>query len=235
MVDKKNTSESNTGYSSGRLAKIVIPVVVLLALLFIGGVVLLIMSDDSSGRKDRMRTLTLLNPPPPPKIKEKPPEPEIKKEEIIEPEPEPETPEDMDDTPQDESQSVDDLLGLDSDATGTDSFGLKAKKGGHSILGSGDGQFRWYTAMIQKEISETVRKYLEDNGGLPETELKALVKVEIDEDGKVIDYKLLRSSGDKRMDQAIITALASADVHEMPPLDMPRSLKFRITSKGKAS
>ncbi|MBU1172207.1 MAG: TonB C-terminal domain-containing protein [Proteobacteria bacterium] len=234
MTDKMNKIKSNSSVSSSKVAKIVIPVIVLLALLFIGGVVMLVMSDDS-GKKDRMRTLTLLNPPPPRKIKEKPSEPEIKKEEIIEQVPEPETPDEMDNAPEDESQSVDDLLGLDSDATGSDSFGLKAKKGGHSILGNGDAQFRWYTSMIQKEISETVRKYLEDNGGLPETELKALVKVEIDDDGRVIDYKLLRSSGDRRMDQAIMTALASAEVHEMPPLDMPRALKFRITSKGKTS
>ncbi|GAB6095200.1 hypothetical protein JCM14469_14520 [Desulfatiferula olefinivorans] len=225
--------DDDTRAASKNLAKIVIPLVILVALLFIAGIVALIMSDDGGDRRERARMVTLLKPPPPPEIKEKPPEPEMKKEEIIEPEPEPDQ-DQPEDAPDDEGKSVDDLLGLDSDATGSDDFGLKAKKGGHSLVGGGDGRFHWYTAMIQKEISDTVRNYLEKNGGLPETELKALVKVVIDDTGKVVDYALLASSGDERMDRAIMKALATAAIEEMPPLDMPRALKFRITSKGRA-
>ncbi len=214
--------------------KIIVGVAVGVLILIIAGLVILAMQGDSGNRKKRIQSITLL-PPPPPKVQEKPPEPEVKKEEVVEEIPEPEEQDQPEESP-DETKAIDDQLGVDSDASGADGFGLRAKKGGRSILsGDGsDGQFRWYTAMVQKEISDRVRDHLEKNGGIPEGELKALVRVELDEDGRVVKYALLKSSGNARMDAAILKSLAGAGFDDMPPQDMPRALRFRILSKGKA-
>lgn len=228
MPVKKNKASENS-------TKIIVAIVVAVALLVVFGLVMLAMKGDSSNRKNRIQSITLL-PPPPPKIQEKPPEPEIKKEEVIEEIPEPEDQDQPDDAADDEAKAIDDQLGVDSDATGADGFGLRSKKGGRSLLSGdgGDGRFRWYTSMVQKEISERVREYLDKNGGIPEGELKALVKVELDDDGRITEYRILKSSGDRRMDDAIVKALAGGAFDELPPFDMPKALKFRISSKGKA-
>jgi protein TonB len=224
------------GAASKKSSKIIVTVAITVAVLLIVGMIMLAMKGDSSNRKNRVQSITLLKPPPPPKIQEKPPEPEIKKEEIIEELPEPEEQDQPDDASDDDAKAIDDQLGLDSDATGADGFGLRSKKGGRSLLSGdgGDGRFKWYTAMVQKEISERVREYLDKNGGIPDGDLKALVKVELDDDGRIVEYKLLKSSGNQRMDAAILKALAGAGFDDIPPYDMPKALKFRVLSKGKA-
>jgi len=135
---------------------------------------------------------------------------------------------------EDDAPPIDDLLGLDADGSGgMDGFGLKAKKGGRSLIGGDHGRrFAWYTAMIQKEINEQVREYLDENGGIPEGNLKAHVKIQLDESGQVILYKIIRTSGDKRMDDAVQGALAALSIREIPPMDMPRVMKFKISSQG---
>jgi len=246
----------NKGTSSTSAAKIVIPVVALIAVSVIVSMLIMAMSGDKKvRRKSEVRSVTLVKPPPPPKIKEKLPEPEIEKEEIVknedmkqqivemEPEPlaGPDKPEEASD---DDTKAMDDQLGVDADGSGgADGFGLRSKKGGRSILsgggggggsGNGNGRFGWYTSMVQKTISDTVREFLEKNGGIPDGELKALVRVELDDNGRIINYKLLRSSGNQRMDSAILKALASTGFDEIPPFDMPRALRFRVSSRGKA-
>jgi len=246
----------NKGTSSTSAAKIVIPVVALIAVSVIVSMLIMAMSGDKKVRRQsEVRSVTLVKPPPPPpKIKEKPPEPEIEKEEIVkaedmkqqivEMEPEPLAgPDKPDEASDDDTKATDDQLGVDADGSGgADGFGLRAKKGGRSILsggggggsGNGSGRFGWYTSMVQKTISDTVRDFLEKNGGIPEGELKALVRVELDDNGRIINYKLLRSSGNQRMDSAILKALASTGFDEIPPFDMPRALRFRVSSRGKA-
>lgn len=206
------------------------------ALMFMGmGVFILkmLLSEDTHRRRRALKMVQLVKPPPPPKIKEKPPEPEIKKEEIIEPEPQETPPEDMSDV-EDDTPPIDDLLGLDADGSGgMDGFGLKAKKGGRSLIG-GDAsrRFAWYTTMVQKQINEEVRTYLDENGGIPEGNLKTHVKIQLDDEGRILVYKIVRESGNQRMDDAVLGALAALHLREMPPMDMPKVMKFRISSKG---
>jgi outer membrane biosynthesis protein TonB len=208
----------------------------IVAVMFMGMgvfIIKMLLSEDTQNRKRALKMVQLVKPPPPPKIKEQPPEPEIKKEEIIEPEPEETPPEDVSEM-EDDAPPIDDLLGLDADGSGgMDGFGLKAKKGGRSLIGGDQGRrFAWYTAMIQKEINEQVREYLDENGGIPEGNLKAHVKIQLDESGQVILYKIIRTSGDKRMDDAVQGALAALSIREIPPMDMPRVMKFKISSQG---
>lgn len=227
-----------TTHSKKRTTKktiwVISAIVAVVFMLFALWIVKMLLSDDTARKQRRLQTVTLVKPPPPPKIKEKPPEPEIKKEEIVEPEPEEMPPEESDAAAEDDTPPMDDLLGLDADGSGAgDGFGLKAKKGGRSLIG-GDAsrRFAWYTSLVQKAITERVRAVMDENGGIPEGDLKAYVRIEMDTNGRIIRFELIRKSGDKRMDEAVRIALASADIDEMPPMDMPKILKFRISSKG---
>ncbi len=208
--------------------------VVAVFLTVIGVILALLFSDDALHRPRPIQTVTLVKPPPP-KIKEKPPEPEpVKKDEIIEPEIEETPPEDNNPSEQDDAKPIDDLLGLDADGGGgTDGFGLKAKKGGRSIIGGNlSNQFGWYTTLVQQELNQLVREHMDRNGGIPEGNLKAMVKIRLNPDGRILAYTIVRPSGNKRMDEAVRMALKSAGISELPPSDMPLVLKFRITSQG---
>ncbi|MEA1947445.1 MAG: TonB family protein [Thermodesulfobacteriota bacterium] len=201
-------------------------------------IIKLLLSDDSQKRKRQVQMVALLKPPPP-KIKEKPPEPEIKKkEEIIEPEPEETPPEDMEDTGEEDMPEGDEL-GLDAEgSSGSDNFGLKGKKGGRALIGGGLSEkslirkYSWYIRLIQDEIRKTVKTYLEQNGGIPEGNLKTLVKIILDETGNIVDFSIFGSSGNHRMDNAVKEALKMARVNDPPPKRMPKVIELKITSKG---
>jgi TonB family protein len=196
----------------------------------------MLLTDDGQKRRRQVQTVTLLKPPPPPKIKEKPPEPEVKKEDkIIEPEVEELPQDDLEDQAEDDA-SMDDELGLDSDGSaGSDGFGLKAKKGGRSLIGGSSsllGKYAWYTQIIQTEIRKKVDAYMERNGGLPEGELQTFVQLLLDDEGNIVSYRLYHSSGNPDMDAAVEEALRLTKISEPPPAGMPREMKVKISSKG---
>lgn len=198
-----------------------------------------LLKDDGVRRQRRIQMVTVVKPPPPPKVKEKPPEPEIKKqEEIVEPEPEETPPEPTEDQSQDDAPPGEDLA-LDADGTaGSDGFGLQAKKGGRSLIGgSGSGaslmrRYAWYTRIIQDELRKRMNRIMEENGGIPDGDLKALIQIKLDAFGKIVDYSLARSSGNPKMDDAVVNALKLATISEPPPKGMPRTLKLKISAKG---
>ncbi len=198
-------------------------------------VVKAMISDDGSRRKRPVQMVTLLKPPPPPKIEEKPPEPEIeKKEEIIEPEPvQPDEPEQASDEP-----PPGDNLGLDADGTaGSDAFGLVGKKGGRALLAGSDDRtlmqrYAWYTRMIQEEIRKKINAYMTSNGGVPEGDHKALVQIQMDGFGRIIDFELNESSGNMNVDTALKETLLAVKVSETPPEGMPKSIRLKISSRG---
>ena len=95
---------------------IIMSVSIIVSLMFLGicfGAVKLFLSDDGSKRKRQISMITLVKPPPP-KIKEKPPEPEIKKEEIIETQMEEPEPEAINDEMAEDDIASGDDLGLDA-------------------------------------------------------------------------------------------------------------------------
>ncbi len=199
----------------------------------------ILISDNGQKRKRQIQMVTLLKPPPPPKIKEKPPEPEIKKkEEVMEQKVDEPEPEEMPDEASDEAPPGEDL-GLDGDGTaGSDGFGLRAKKGGRPLIGGGQGsksllrKYGWYTHILQEEIRKEVRKHLDQNGGIPEGKLTAIVRIVIDGQGVISDYAIVGSSGNHDMDKAVKAALGVARIEEPPPRGMPKALKLKISSKG---
>jgi TonB family protein len=203
--------------------------VVLLAVVF---VVTLLLTDEGPKKKRDPQTVTLLKPPPPEEIKEKPPE-EIKKEETVQTVTEMKQEGPQDNTPEGKE------LGVDADgAAGGDAFGLMGKKGGRALV-SGDGagaalmrKFGWYTNMIQDEIRKQVKNHLDKNGGIPKGKLQALVRVVIDDGGRIMDYQITGPSGHAKMDEAVKVTLGAIRVSQPPPDGMPRAMTVRITSQG---
>jgi TonB family protein len=201
------------------------------------------LSDDSPHKKSSPIMVTLMKPPPPPQIKEKPPEPEqLKqppKEEIFTPTPEDSNPGlDKDNTP------AGDSLGVDAEGTaGGDAFGLVGKKGGRSLLAGEGGsggmgrlslliKFAGYAHTVEAEIRKKVMKRLDQDGGIPKGKLQAGVRVRLDGSGAVVDYKIIGSSGNRKMDEAVKQALSDTKLSEPPPDGMPRTMIIKISSQG---
>ena len=109
------------------------------------GVVLLVkdMLQKSPPPKPRMQMVTLFVPPPP--RFEKPPEPEIQKQDV-------KMQDVVEQTPEAPPPGND--LGVDADGNGADSFGLKARKGGRGLLDG--GPFGWYAARLDADIQEHI-------------------------------------------------------------------------------
>lgn len=233
MSDKKIKKKSLVSWGLAALLAILVGAAVY--------IIMTVLSEDSPRKKRDVAVVTLLKPPPVP-VKEKLPEPErikevVKKEEIISPVPgptdEPRNAE-SDDTPAGEN------LSLDAEGTaGSDGFGLGAKKGGRSLLaGGGDGmgrlsmmsKFGWYNHIVETEIRKVVMKFLDERGGMPKGKLQAVVRVSLDNKGSVVQYKIIGSSGNHKMDDAVIKSLVNIRISEPPPEGMPRTMNIRVTS-----
>lgn len=220
---------------------------VLIAVLIVlagGGVYLVktVLSEDEPRRKNTTATVTLVKLPPP-AIKEKPPEPEPvkveKKEELIDPGPQQQSqnPQNADS----DNAPAGDKLGVDAEGgAGSDGFGLVGKKGGRSILAGGGGfgkssllnKFSGYAQIVQTEVKKKVMKRLDEQGGIPKGKLQAVIRVSMDGDGVIIDYRIIGSSGNNRMDDAVVHALRSLRISESPPDGMPRTMDIKISCQG---
>ncbi len=82
------------------------------------------------------------------------------------------------------------------------------------------------------EIRKEVQRHFDQNGGMPEGTHRALVKIVLNDQGVVVDFEIIDSSGDQEMDKAVKEALKTAKVREPPPEGMPRAMKLKISSKG---
>ena len=231
----------------GNFRNWLVPGIVVLVLLT--GVLFLVkvfLAPDSGHRKNPV-AVTLLKPPPPPEQKEKPPEPERPKEQpkenIVTPNEaqQQNQPDQNDDSPPPGAD-----LGVDADATGSgsDGFGLLSKKGARAItLGSGGPggpgsrlslltKYGWYTSKIQDEIKQQMRKRLHQNGGTPKGKYQATVHIVLDSQGEVLNYRIVASSGNDKIDDAIKLSLPGMRVSQPPPEGMPRSMTVRVSSQG---
>jgi hypothetical protein len=206
--------------------------VALVFMVGVGIVLKALISDDGQKRKRQIQMVTPGNPPPPHKIKEKPPEPEVKKEEeIIEPEVEEEIPEETEQQAESDVPPGDEL-GLDADgAAGSDGFGLRAKKGGRALIGGGGkSQYAWYTNMVVREFEKMVNDVVQNNGGCPDGKFKAVVAIKLDDRGRVVWHWRISSSGTEHVDEAIAEALSAARVSEPVPRGMPKKMRLTICS-----
>lgn len=175
-------------------------------------------------KQKKIQPITLLKPPPPPPPppKQEPPpeEPEIE-EKIEEPEPEPENLPDVSDEAPAES------LGLDAEGgAGSDGFGLAARKGGRGLLAGNPNA--WFAGVVKNSVLDA----LMERDELRRRAYSAYISLWLDLDGTVLRYKLNRSSGDKRTDEAILAVLANLHrIGEAPPVGMKQPVKLKITSR----
>ena len=203
------------------------------AMVIVGAVVVLakmVLWNDEPHRQRHIQTVMLMTPPPPPKVTETPPPPEMQKEEVVETEPQeaPDAGNDADDAP------PGDQLGLDADGSaGGDAFGLAARKGGRSLIGgNGEDPYAWYQTLLTSEIQKVVNKLMQESGGVPKGDVRALVRVVIDDDGRFVDHQLLRSSGVSALDEAVQAAFQKVVLDEPRPIGMPTTLRLEIFAAG---
>lgn len=163
-------------------------------------------------------------PPPPPPEMEEPPPPEMEEVDVSEPEPEPIAEEAAPDEP-----LPGDELGLDAEGVaGADGFGLKARKGGRSLIGGGDPK-KWYAGVIQTDLQKLLAEVDEIRKG----RYAVIVRIWIDDEGRVAQAELERGTGDSTIDKSIESALASgARLSHAPPDDLPQPIRLRISSRS---
>jgi protein TonB len=194
-----------------------------------------LLTDTGSRKKQNVAQIALLKPPPPPpppKPEQKPPEPEIKKEEVKLPEPD-KPPEPQ----QAEAPPPGPDLGVDAQGAGTgDSFGLVGKPGGKDITtigGGGGGTGRAEFTMYANLIRESLQDEFSRNRKLQGSDYRAIVRVWIGADGRIERFELVGSTGNPDTDSSIRTAMSELpSLREPPPANMPQPVKLRINSRG---
>src|SRR3989337_1132410 len=196
-----------------------------------------VLSDDSPRKKSSVTMVTLLKPPPPPQ----------KKEEGFTSEPQDVGNQDSKPAGEEDNTPAGDNLGVDAEGTaGGDAFGLVGKKGGRSLLAGGGGsggggglgrlsllsKYTGYTQIVETEIRKRVMKRLDEEGGIPRGKLQVVARVSVDSNGAVVDYRIIGSSGNHKMDEAIKQALGDIKISEPPPDGMPRTMDIKFTYQG---
>jgi periplasmic protein TonB len=174
--------------------------------------------DDKPARM--VQNVQLIRPPPPPPDELPPPPPPDKVDTPIEQEePEP--------SPSEESPSQ--QLGLDSEgSSGSDAFGLAARKGGHDMLGSGGAIFAWYTGKVKDQAVEK----LSADTRLKAKKYNVLVQFWIETDGRVSRVKLASGTGNHDLDLVIESCVASiGSLGESPPIEMPQPVTIRFVQR----
>lgn len=157
-------------------------------------------------------------PPPPPPPPQQEPEPEVVEQDIEQP-----MDEALPDAPMDDAGGSE--LGMDADGSaGGDGFGLVARKGGKGLLGGGSP----YAVEVQGVITDV----LSANDSLRHMSYVAVLKLWIDESGKLKRYEIQQREGNPDVQKLLQTALASVDRFDNPPpLEMPQPIKLRIKSQ----
>ena len=178
-------------------------------------------------KKPAIQQITLVRPPPPPPPPEqKPPEPEIKEEvKIDQPQPTPDPPQQADAPPPDGIAEGPDG-GMPTDIA----RGVPMLPGSG---GFGSNRWAWYDALLNEGINAAFQSALAREKALKGKNYKVIVKVWIDESGKVTRAALVDSTGDPRADEVLKEALRDMRaLREGPPADMPQPVKIRVTSRA---
>lgn len=181
------------------------------------------MSGTAAPHQPRVQQISIVlpppPPPPPPRMEE--PEPELEEMKLEEPDPVPLA---------DDSAEAPQELGLDADGVaGSDGFGLKARKGGRGLLGSGDPH-AWYAGVLQREL-QTLLSNNETVRGLGE--YAVVISLSLSDDGHIENSQLLSGTNNPELDAALRRALAAGVLlsRQAPPDDLPQPIRLRITSR----
>lgn len=192
-------------------------------------------ANDMSGvRREAPKVPTIIPlPPPPPPPPEKPKEPEPQVEEkVVEPEPTPE-PEEV--KPEEEAppSPVDDLanpMQMDGDAqSGNDAFNIGAGKGG-GMAGASGG--RLGNGTYSQFLAFTFQRLLRENPDLRSLAFSLQADVWLSAVGEITRVELVKSSGNRQVDEQVISALRTAPhLSERPPASL--TLPVRLSLQGR--
>ncbi|KAF0188080.1 MAG: hypothetical protein FD168_2081 [Desulfobulbaceae bacterium] len=233
MTQEPEKHKGDAHWLSRRLVWIAGAVALIILIFIIIQIVKFMMHSNAAPPKRQVQQITLVKPPPP-VVKEKPPE--IKQEpEKVQEKVEIEKPQEID-KPQDNEPPPAGDLGVDGDATGSgDGFGLQARKGGASLVGgmngSGGSIYGWYTNRYATEIQKYFNEIVSQMGGIKGSGLKTIIRVDVDDNGAIRGV-IIGSSGDPKMDEAVLQAINKVSLKEPPPAGMPRAMKMGIMSQG---
>ncbi len=196
-----------------------------------GGIMLVRNSSKSSSASHRMPEVTMVKivstPPPPPPPPPAPPK--LVEEKMVE-----QTPVDANEQKPDESPSspTPDLGTSITGSGGADAFGLGSNRASDGAgvggkRGSGS-RFGWYAAQVQATVSDSLRNH-------PKTRLASFqieVRLWPDLTGRITRAKLVGSTGNASMDEAIKTeVLAGLQLREPPPADLPLPIVLRLNAR----
>ena len=165
-------------------------------------------------------------------------EPEPEEEIIIEEEPEvvevEEYFEETVDLPEINDAPVDEILGLDSDASsGFDQFGLVAKKGGVDLLKSGGrSSVEFDLARVKNLIEQHLHAALDSDNQLKSKVYSIVVKFWLDANGFVEKVEVVNTTGDPKLDNNIEYALKNIPPFTSKLLEVPQPVKIRIFTRN---
>ncbi|CAB3643466.1 hypothetical protein LMG24238_00497 [Paraburkholderia sediminicola] len=210
-----------SGNGPGRFVK-----PVLLVLIAVGLVALIWhFASDTAGVKraqaPQVTTVIPLPPPPPPPPKEKPP-PEKVQEDVKTPVEKPtevpkptEAPKPSDNQPK--------QMTMDAPAqAGTDNFGIGAGDGSGMVGSGGGGSFgnstyRQYIGYLLQSAVERDKQVQASGGG---SRFNVNLNIWMDRDGRITKAVIVQSSGDSKLDDAVVGAVEAFKADQAPP---PRS------------
>jgi len=91
--------------------------------------------------------------------------------------------------------------------------------------GKGGKRYSGYTAIVTSEI----QKHYKQPADLPtDLRLAVLLQLRLDEEGRLIEYKLVRSSGNPLFDESAIRALSNIKHLRRPPQGMSKTLTVKF-------
>ncbi|QTF08707.1 energy transducer TonB [Brenneria izadpanahii] len=224
--------EAERKKATGRLA---VKTVAAIAVLIAAGWLIWLWAHDSAGvRRESPREDMIIPLPPPPPPEQQQPEPEPKPEEVAEPEPLPEPKPAEQPEPEEAPKPMDDMakaMEMDAEAqAGTDSFNIGAGRSG-GMSGSG-GSGGVGNATYGQYLSYMFQQILRQDDSTRLLSYRLQVNVWFNEAGSMTRVELVRSSGNKTVDDAIIAALRRAPAMTQKP---PKSLTLpvRVSLQGR--
>jgi protein TonB len=174
--------------------------------------------------EEEITMVKLLAPPPPPP----PPPPEIQEQKMIE-----QTPVDVNEPkPDNKPAPPTPSLGTGIKGDGAaDGFGLTGSAGNGYFGGGGNhgsgSRWGWYAAEVQTAIQTALGK----NSQTRMASFHDEVRVWLDRSGRVTRVKLMTSTGDPAVDQAIKdNVLNGLQLPDPPPAGMPMPIVMRVTA-----
>jgi periplasmic protein TonB len=166
--------------------------------------------------------LTMLPPPPPPP--QKPPEPEKKIEEAQKPV----------DQPKQQPMDAPKPMTMNAPAqAGTDAFNVGAGSGDGSVGSGGGGGFG--EANYSRYLGSVLQQAIQNDDRVNRQVFTADMAVWVDADGRVTRAKVLKTSGDPKLDMDLVAALeALPTLDETPPSTLSFPQHIRIDGRRPA-